>query len=405
MRRSRSLDMHAKNHVTIVVQHVGSIGGMERQVTELCTGYLEAGWHVTVISRACDLEAHQRLTWIPVRGPYRPFVLGYPWFIVRAGLALRRHRDGVVHVNGALVPNRVDVATVHFSHLGFRRAAPRRRGSRSTALHQLNALVGAWQARLAERWCYRPCHIPSLVAISEGVGDEARREYGYPADAVTVIPYGVDAARFARDQGARAKVRKELLKGTDELIVLFVGGDWERKGLTTLVEALVTAPGWRLVVVGDGDSDAVAARALELGTCSRVSFLGRREVPTDIYSAADAFCLPTSYETFCLVAHEAAAAGLPLLVTRVHGVDVLLQHGTNGWFITREPADIAARLNLLRRAPDLRQRMGAAAAEASQGYSWAKAVRDHLALYRRLEQANATPPPASGQTSRIKSNR
>jgi UDP-glucose:(heptosyl)LPS alpha-1,3-glucosyltransferase len=381
-------------HVTIVIQHVGPVGGMERQVTELCTGYLEAGWTVTVISRECDIHAHERLTWIPIRGPHRPFVVGFPWFLFRAGLALRRHRDGLVHVNGALVPNRADVATVHFSHHGFRRTAPRRSGSKDTRLYRLNAVVGAWQARVAERWCYRPRRIPNLIAISDGVGAEARREYRYPASEVTVIPYGVDAQLFARDRDARAKVRKDVLNGADELIVLFVGGDWARKGLGAVVEALAKAPGWRLVVVGEGDREPLVARASTLGIGSRVTFLGRRKLPTDIYSAADAFCLPTTYETFCLVAHEAAAAGLPLLVTKVHGVDALLEHGVNGWFISRDPAEIADRLVALRAAPELRQSMGAASVAASQSYSWGKAVREHLALYERLELARSSGRPA-----------
>jgi UDP-glucose:(heptosyl)LPS alpha-1,3-glucosyltransferase len=257
----------------------------------------------------------------------------------------------------------------------------------------MNAVVGAWQARLAERWCYRPRHIPHLVAISDGVGVEAQREYRYSPSSVTVISYGVDTELFARSEEARAKVRAELMNGTDELIVLFVGGDWDRKGLGVVVDALSKAPGWRLVVVGEGDREAIVARAARLGIGSRVTFLGRRKLPTDIYSAADAFCLPTSYETFSLVAHEAAAAGLPLLITKVHGVDVLLEDGVNGWFIRRDPADIADRLLTLRDAPELRQRMGTSAAAASQRYSWEKAVREHLALYERLEFASSPARP------------
>jgi glycosyltransferase involved in cell wall biosynthesis len=365
---------------------------MERQVTELCKGYLEAGWKVTVISRELDMATHEGLKWIPIRGPYRPFVVGYPWFIACAGLAVRRHRDGILHVNGALIPNRADVATVHFSHHGLMRTAPRRTGSRATRLHRLNAVVGAWQARMAERWCYRPGHIPHLIAISDGVGREAQREYGYAADRISVIPYGVDTDRFARDEDARATVRRDLLKARHELIVLFVGGDWERKGLATVVDALANAPGWRLVVVGEGDTDALAARAARLGVQSRITLLGRQKSPAPIYSAADAFCLPTSYETFCLVAHEAAAAGLPLLVTKVHGVDVLLRDGINGWFIDRDSAEIADRLIALGEAPELRRSMGAAAAEASRHYSWQKAVRDHMTLYARLERPASSAP-------------
>lgn len=372
--------------VTIVTQHIGPRGGMERQVTELIKGYLAAGWRVTAIARACDMEPDPHLHWIPVKGPYRPFAIGYPWFFLKASLTLERNRRGVVHVNGALVANRADVATIHFSHRGFRRTASKRGGSRATFLHRLNVLASGKEALLAERWCYRVKRIPRLVAISDGVAQEAVREYGYDPQRVAVIPYGVDAALFARNEAARSRARAELRCRQDELVVLFVGGDWGRKGLAAAVDALPNADGWRLVVVGPGDEHRYGRQATARGVGERVTFLGPRTLPTDIYSAADAFCLPTAYETFCLVAHEAAAASLPLLVTHVHGVDVLLEDGVNGWFVTPTPEDIAIRLRALRADPDLRARMGAAAREASLRYGWPLAVAAHLELYEELRQ-------------------
>jgi UDP-glucose:(heptosyl)LPS alpha-1,3-glucosyltransferase len=372
--------------VTIVVQHVGPRGGMERQLTELIKGYLAAGWQVTVIARECDVEPHRRLRWIRIRGPYRPFAIGYPWFFIRASLALARHRRGVVHVNGALVANRADLATIHFSHRGFRRTGSARSGSRDTLLHRLNARASAKEALWAERWCYRATRIPRLVAISDGVARETTREYGYDSSRITVIPYGVDTALFTRNEVARARARAELGCSDDELIVLFVGGDWGRKGLAAAIDALPGAERWRLVVVGPGDERRYGRQATERGVRDRVSFLGPRTVPTEMYSAADTFCLPTSYETFCLVAHEAAAAGLPLLVTHVHGVDVLLEDGVNGWFVTRQSEDIAGRLRALAANPDLRARMGVAARAASLRYGWSLAVAAHLELYEDLHR-------------------
>jgi UDP-glucose:(heptosyl)LPS alpha-1,3-glucosyltransferase len=104
-----------------------------------------------------------------------------------------------------------------------------------------------------------------------------------------------------------------------------------------------------------------------------------------MYAAADAFVLPTLYETFCLVAHEAAAAGLPLLVTRVSGVEDLIVDGENGWFITRDPDDVARRLGLLHDDPEGARRMGELARRASERYGWDNAVKSHLELYARLK--------------------
>jgi glycosyltransferase involved in cell wall biosynthesis len=391
--------------VTIVVQHVGPVGGMERQLTEIITGLLAFGWSVTVIARACELPPHENLHWIPIRGPYRPFVIGYPWFLLRAGLALRRHRNGIVHLNGALAPNRADIATIHFSHRGFARSAPPREGSSSGRLYWLNARVGSWMSRLGERWCYRRSRIPRLIAISSGVGEEARRMYGYEPAEIAVIPYGVDAARFARRAQARERMREQLLGERDQLIVLFVGGDWGRKGLDCVISALPHAPDWHAVVVGGGDVAQYSALAERLGVAERVTFAGHQSDPADIYSAADAFCLPTSYETFCLVAHEAAAAGLPLLVPPVHGVDVLIEDGVNGWFISRDADDIARRLRTLAEDPEGRAAMGAAARQASLRYPWSGAVASHIALYEEVLRGRSAEPshdhPAAPWAERV----
>ena len=64
-----------------------------------------------------------------------------------------------------------------------------------------------------------------------------------------------------------------------------------------------------------------------------------------VFKLADAFVLPSSYETFSLVTFEAAASGLPVLATAVNGVRELIRDGENGFLIDIEPAGIAARLN------------------------------------------------------------
>ncbi len=377
--------------VTVVVQHLGPVGGMERQCTELVHGYLAAGWSVTVVARVCELEPHPSLRFVRVPGPYRPFALGFPWFFGVAGFLTWRHRRGLLHVNGAIVPNRADLATVHFAHRAYARLKAPRTGSRPTRLHTINARAVGMLARAAERWCYRPARIPHLVGISDGLAREVVRQYPYGSDEVTVIPYGVDRGVFRPDPAARARVRSELLgaRAAEASVVLFVGGDWGRKGLGAVIGALAEAPGWELVVIGEGDELTARADAARAGVSRRVHLLGRRPLPADMYASADAFCLPTSYETFCLVAHEAAAAGLPLLVTRVSGVEDLLVDGENGWFVTRDPADVAGRLRALRDDPGAARQMGEAARRATARYGWDIAVKAHLALYDRLRSGVA----------------
>ena len=91
-----------------------------------------------------------------------------------------------------------------------------------------------------------------------------------------------------------------------------------------------------------GDIEALYEELAEsYGVADRVEFVGATDDVASWYRRGRRFLLPTAYETFSLVTYEAAACGLPLLVTKVNGVEDLLRDGENGWFIERDAADIA----------------------------------------------------------------
>jgi len=357
---------------------------MERQLAELCSGLLDLGYRVTVVARRCDLAPHPQLRWIRIRSPRRPFSVKYSAFLVMGSLALLRCRAGLVHTTGALVLNRADVSTVHFCHHGFRAAGGPLRMSRSQLAYRLNALVGAWMSRAAERFCYRPARTRHLVAVSGGVARELKAFFPVKSAGVTVIPNGVDRATFAPDPGSRAEIRARLSLAGDDLVAIFVGGDWKRKGLRFAVEGVARTPDWHLLVIGRGDEATYRQIAAENGAADRIHFLGSMPLTAPYFSSADAFVLPTSYEAFPLVSLEAAAAGLPLLIGRVSGVEELLDDGENGWFVEREGGAIAERLQTLGGDPELRGKMAAAAREASGRYEWGQVVDSYASLYATL---------------------
>jgi glycosyltransferase involved in cell wall biosynthesis len=169
------------------------------------------------------------------------------------------------------------------------------------------------------------------------------------AGAISVIPNGVDTRAFVRDGDIRARVRSQLGVSDSELVAMFVGVDWDRKGLQYAIEAVARVPAWRLLVVGPGEVVRYREIALRAGANGRVMFLGRKSDTAPYFAAADGFVMPTAYEAFPLVTLEATAAGLPLLVSQVSGMEELIVAGENGWFIGRDAYDIAERLRELAR--------------------------------------------------------
>ncbi len=367
--------------VTIVAHDIGPVGGMERVLAELVLGLRVLGHRVTVIARTCELPASAGVEFHRVRGPSRPFLLAYPWFMLAGSLAVWRRRRGVVQVTGAIVLNRVDVVSVHYCH----HAGPST-PSRSTPLFRAHIKAAGLASRLGERLCFRINRTAAIVCVSEGVAQETREHFPELADRVLTIHNGVDTERFApglRREQASA-MRAMLRIAEDRLIALFVGGEWERKGLRPAIEALATAPGWDLLVAGSGDQRRLRELAESLGLDGAVHWLGLSRDVGLLYELADAFVLPTSYETFSLVTFEAAASGLPILVTPVNGPRELIEDGENGFLITREPREIARRLDQLAADPALRARLGRAARQSTLRFGWTAMVAKHAELYARL---------------------
>lgn len=354
---------------------------MERQLTELVMGLQRLGHAVTVVGRTCELPASSEVVFHRVRGPGRPFLVAYPWFMVAGSLALWRRRRGVVQATGAIVLNHVDVIAIHYCHqVGISTA------SRPTRLFRAHIKMVGILKRAGERVCFRRNRAATFVCVSEGVAEEMREHFPDLADRVLTIHNGVDTATFdpgsRRDQ-ARA-MRVALGIADDRLVAAFVGSEWERKGLGPLIQALASSPDWDLVVAGGGDEQRYRRLADVAGVSEAVHWLGVTRDVQLVYELADAFVLPSSYETFSLVTFEAAASGLPVLATPVSGVRELIEDGRNGFLISAQPSVIAERLSQLGADPALRARLGRAARQSALEFGSEKMVLAHHELYRRL---------------------
>ena len=116
----------------------------------------------------------------------------------------------------------------------------------------------------------------------------------------------------------RAGVRARMGFTDEDTVFVFVAlGQFERKGLPLLLEALSRLPSSRanLIVVG-GEPDLIASYRPEvarLGLDRNVVFAGMQSDVRPFFWASDAFAFPSAYETFSLVSYEAAAAGLPVI--------------------------------------------------------------------------------------------
>ncbi len=233
--------------------------------------------------------------------------------------------------------------------------------------------------RLAHRWATH------VTAVSEAVADSVAA-LGVPRSRVTVIPNGVDVARFegaVPDRGALGAANGEAVIGS-------VGCLAPRKDYGTLLEALARLAargrGFHAALVGDGPERAsLEARASALGLGGRVTFRGERSDVERLLSGMDVFVLSSREEGIPNALLEAMAAGRAAVATAVGGTPEVLEDGATGWLVPpRDPEALALALEQALERPEEAARRGAAARRATRERMSIEAmVRRHEAFYRR----------------------
>ena len=218
-----------------------------------------------------------------------------------------------------------------------------------------------------------------VVACSEGL-----RELAQETDSnvhMDVIPDAVDLETFTPVQRSSypEKVR-----------VLTIGRLIPRKGFQFLIRALPqvlekVAHNFEIEIVGDGPYHGELLKLAEnLGVTSHIRFAGSvpySELP-EKYRDADLFILPSLAEGMPLVVLEAMGTALPIVASRVQGIDELVIDGVNGALFDPGNVDqLAHALIKLINAGEERIKMGRASVERVKPYDWKHIADAYLALY------------------------
>ncbi len=226
-----------------------------------------------------------------------------------------------------------------------------------------------------------------LVCLS-GAG-EAALHRAYPrarAAPVARLPNGVDLERFRPEPSRMARPL-----GAADARLVFVGHEFGRKGLRHVIAALPRLPeGVRLIVVGGGDAESARRRAGRLGVAHRVDLLGARRDVADILRTCDLLVLPSAYEAFPLVALEAMASGLPVLLGAFPGAGEIL--GEGGWVTACSGGAVAAAVQALMNDPDVFVRLRRRAWEHAQGFAWSTIAAGYIGLAEEVRRARGARP-------------
>lgn len=365
---------------------------MTTRVVQVCRHIAEGGgvsgvaWHLerelTALGYDCSrITAGGRLARISKRlSKFPPLALAIDVFCFSLVAPLQLRFTGRRKPTLSISHNDCVTGDVYVNH-GLHKAMLRDSGYARALRNPLHAFLLFRESIRHNVGLYRV-----VVCLSSSEADRLTSTYRIRRP-IRVIPNGVDTERFT-PTGDRVDLRSSL--GMDERSVhlVFVGYEFERKGLRTALHALQeAADGVELWVVGGRGDDLPKwlSIAATLGIADRVHFVGPQRRPERYLQAADVFLFPSRFEASPLVVLEAMACGLPCLLSPGSSTGGYVIDGENA-LVTDSVSEIAAAIDRLVGDPDLRERIGQRGRDTAGRYSWTAVAAQYAELLEELER-------------------
>lgn len=359
--------------IALVVHDFNASFGQGRYCVELVR-HLHPRARFTVYSNTYQGTAPPNTTWQRVACNRANALTTVFSFIPAAERLLRRDRPDLIHAQG-LTGWSADIITGHICN------AARRERLRAT---ERRALLFIKLVTPFERAFYRQGRARRLIAISRSLADEIRSKYGWKKP-VDIIYHGtnVDDFRPPADDLERARLRREYGLPPNRWTWLFMGE--ALKGLADVIEQLPAFPQAHLLVVTRSDLPPFRSQAAALGVGDRIRFHGFASHPEQAFRAVDVFVYPNDYDPFGMVATEAMATALPVILGHTIGAAELVEHGHNGLLCEPHHApSIHAQLSRLAADSGFGREMGARARQTVEKHTWKVCAEETWSAYKRL---------------------
>ncbi len=365
--------------IAIATHSVVRADGQGRVAYEIARESLRQGHSVTLLADRVDTDIEGLgARWVPVHPAFQtPMLFKILTFTHAVNRALDRMRGDfdIVQGFGFVTTRPHEVSGSQFVHSAWRRSPLHFARGRSDLWARYQWLYSTLNAR----WEMRAyAQAKRIVACSRCVRQELV-DSGVAADKIEVIWNAVDIGEFHPGAGDRDALG--LPQGVP--LALFVGDiRTKRKGLDTVLTALVDCPNVHLVVVGETRESPFPSMARRLGVADRVRFLGFRRNVALILTACDMYVFPSRYEPFGIVVLEAMATGTPVITARTVGASEIV--ADDAGIVIADPDDAAAlsaAMSSLAEDSERRKCMGLAARAIAENHTWSRMGDAYLKLY------------------------
>lgn len=367
-----------KKRIAVVIPKYGLTGGAERFAATLTEHLAQnPAYDIHVFAnRWASLSNATTFHHVPIISfPRFLTSLSFAWFAQRA--VQRGHYD-IIHTHDRIF--HADLFSMHgVPHSFWTREI---RGKRPSLFDRVTAWVE--KRVLTDPTC------KFFLPVSTLAQEQYQREFPEAGARFQVVPPGVDLERFSpcAQEEKRQGVREQFHLEDSDVVVLFVGMNFELKGLSTLIAALAEVRAKRperpikVLVAGKGDQDRFRKIAARAGVEDAVIFAGVQNQGIEkFYAASDIHALLSSFDTFGMTVLEAMAAGLPVIISHNVGAKDLVVDGVHGYIVDKNSITEVADRILALLDDHRRHGMGQAARRVAESHAWTHVAQTINRLY------------------------
>ena len=305
-----------------------------------------------------------------------------PTIEISASVAFRIFR--LSRLKETIVSDKINIVHAHDSHA-----------------HTLGLLLKRWRPDLklivARRVVFPPKSVASrklkygkgvdcFIAISRAV-QSSLIAAGVSSDRIEIIPSGIDFGEV-NSAGADTAFVSSRLPGCS-FVIISAGALTEEKDMATAIRAFAIvakeSPDAGMIIFGEGPERLKLERLKENLGLDRLVLAGHREGLAPIYKACHVFLLTSTSEGLNTSAIEAAACGLPLVVSDVGGLPEIAEDQNNSLLCPPgNPERFAAAIVELSGDNSRRERMAARSVEKAAAFDIAATAEKTMEVYERV---------------------
>ncbi|PWH12586.1 MAG: hypothetical protein DDG60_12415 [Anaerolineae bacterium] len=354
-------------------------GGIETIVEKLSMALVQQGHQVRVVSSKIEGQSvfnlpQRGIIGIPAFDPFMRYGVHYPIFAPsllpvlyqQVRWATLVHVQGMLYLNSLLglllarLLRRPAVLTEHAGYVPY--SHPLLNLIQTLAVHTVGRLAIAFSNAII---------VPDTI-----VQEILEKQFSVPSSKIVRIPLGVDTDLFHPISESEKQSLRIRLGWDERPKVLFVGNYVARKRIPLLLESI--SPRFDVVLCGEGYTSIRLPSQVLL-----YPPLGHEHL-VQLYQAADLFVIPSKVETFAIVAYEAMACGLPVILTEDLS-HLSLRESGQVQFVPATAADLQHTIHYLLDSPEESRQIGQQSAQWVQAhFSWNVSIARHLEIYQAL---------------------